>query len=154
MGMSMTVGLQHYVTFELDEHRYALKLSDIIRVINVVSITPLPQAPGIVLGVINNHGQIIPVVNLRLRFNLPERQLELADRLIIARSPKRNVALLVDAVSGVIEILPSSISTASSILPDTKYIDGAIRLSDGLILVHDLAQLLSLEEESALAAVL
>ncbi len=150
----MITVFRHYVTFELDEHRYALKLTDVVRVINVVSITSLPQAPGIVLGVINNHGQIIPVVNLRRRFNLPERQLELSDRFIIARTPKRNVALLVDAVSGVIEIPPSSISTASSILPDTKYIDGAIRLFDGIILVHDLAQLLSLEEETSLAAVL
>jgi purine-binding chemotaxis protein CheW len=150
----MTTDLRQYVAFELDEHRYALKLKDVARVINVVSITPLPQAPSIVLGVINNHGQIIPVVNLRRRFNLQERQLELADRLIVARTPKRSVALLVDAVSGVIEILPGSISTASSILPDTKYIDGAIRLADGLILVHDLAQLLSLEEETSLTAVL
>jgi purine-binding chemotaxis protein CheW len=150
----MTTDLRQYVAFELDEHRYALKLKDVARVINVVSITPLPQAPSIVLGVINNHGQIIPVVNLRRRFNLSERQLELSDRLIIARTPKRNVALLVDAVNGVIEIPPSSISTASSILPDTKYIDGVIKLSDGLILVHDLAQLLSLEEETSLTAVL
>jgi purine-binding chemotaxis protein CheW len=150
----MITDFRHYVTFELDEHRYALELQDVVRVINVVSITPLPQAPGIVLGVINNHGQIIPVVNLRRRFNLQERQLELSDRLIVARTPKRSVALLVDAVSGVIEIPPASISTASSILPDTKYIDGAIRLADGLILVHDLAQLLSLEEETSLAAVL
>jgi purine-binding chemotaxis protein CheW len=150
----MNTDLRQYLAFELDEHRYGLNLKDVVRVINVVSITPLPEAPDIVLGVLNNHGQIIPVVNLRRRFNLPERQLELSDRLIIARTPKRNVALLVDAVSGVIEIPPSRLITASSILPNTKYIDSAIRLTDGLILVHDLAQLLSMEEETSLAAVL
>ena len=60
------------VNFNLDDQKYALFLSAVIRIIRVVEITSLPKAPEIVLGVINMHGQIIPVSNIRERFQLPQ----------------------------------------------------------------------------------
>ena len=74
----------HYVVFTLDGLFYAVSLSAVSRVIRAVEITPLPKAPPIVLGVINLGGRIIPVVNIRKRFLLPERELELTDQLIVA----------------------------------------------------------------------
>jgi len=65
-----------YVVFHLDEQQYALKVSAVERVVHAVELTLLPEAPDIVLGIINIHGKIIPVVNISRRFHLPEKDIE------------------------------------------------------------------------------
>jgi purine-binding chemotaxis protein CheW len=144
----------HLVLFTLDEHRYALILSAVTRVVRTVEITPLPKAPDIVRGVVNVQGQVIPVVDIRKRFRLPEREIELSDQLIIANTSRRTVALVVDAVDGVIELSNQEMIPPERILPDTKYVEGVIKLADGLVLIHDLDKFLSLEEGKKLDAAL
>lgn len=139
-----------YVVFTLDGQRYALYLSAVERIIRVVEITPLPKAPEIVLGIINIGGQIIPAVNIRKRFRLPERELNLSDILIIAETPRRTVALMADDVSGVIEGPEQNVTEAKEILPRMEYVKGVVKLKDGMILINDLDKFLSLEEEKAL----
>ena len=63
----------HIVVFTLDEQRYALHLLAVERVVRAVEVTALPEAPEIVLGVVNVKGRIVPVINVRRRFRLPER---------------------------------------------------------------------------------
>jgi hypothetical protein len=77
------------VVFNLDEQQYALHLAAVERIVRVAEITPVPKAPAIVLGVINVQGQVIPVINIRKRFRLPDREMSLSDHLIIARTAKR-----------------------------------------------------------------
>lgn len=141
---------KQYLIFTLDENRYVLDLNCVERIAHVVEITPLPQAPDIVLGILNVGGQIIPAVNTRRRFGLPEREFELLDQLIIAHTSKRKVALLVDAVLGVIESSSDKIIKADKILPYMDYIEGVVKLEDGIILIHNLDKFLSLEEEKCL----
>lgn len=138
------------IIFSLDEQRYALRLFVVERIVRVVEFTPLPQAPEIVLGVINVRGAVMPVVNLRKRFRLPERDLNLSDHLIIAHTAKRAVALVVDAVRGVMERWEEDTTVADRILPDLAYVEGVVKLEDGLMLIHNLDTLLSLEEEKTL----
>jgi len=138
------------VVFTIDAQRYALHLHAVERIIRVVEITPLPKAPDIVLGIVNVEGQIIPVVNIRKRFRLPERELNLSDVLIIAQIPRRTVALVADDASGVIEGSGQDITEAKEILPRMEYVKGVVKLKDGLILINDLESFLSLEEEKAL----
>ena len=113
----------------------------------VAEITPLPKAPQIVLGVINIQGRIIPVINVRKRFNLPEREITLSDHLIIANTTRRTVVLVVDAVSGVVDRPEGEIIIPDKILPGLEYVQGVVKLEDGLILIHNLEMFLSLEEE-------
>lgn len=140
----------HYVVFSLDEQQYALHLSAVERIARMVEITPLPKAPEIVLGVVNVQGRIIPLVNIRRRFRLPEREMNLSDQLIIARTAKRTVALVADMVSGVIERSEREVIAAERILPRMEYVEGVVKLEDGMILIHDLDRFLSFEEEKAL----
>jgi hypothetical protein len=77
--------LQYILVFSLDEPLYALPLSSVERVVPAVEITPLPKAPEFVLGVINVHGQVIPVMDIRQRLRLPTRPVGLEDRFILAR---------------------------------------------------------------------
>ena len=127
-----------------------------------VEITPLPKAPPIVIGVINLGGRIIPVVNIRRRFQLPERELELSDQFIVAMALGRDshedggrlLALAVDAVVGVRDLSTKVTTAAETILPGLEHLEGVAKTSEGLVLIHDLGTFLSLEEESALGALL
>lgn len=141
---------QQLVSFVIDEQRYALYLSAVERIICAVEVTPLPKAPDIVLGLINLHGQIIPVFNIRKRFNLPEREIDLNDKLIIANTKRRIVGLPVDAVHSVLEYPEQDIIRPENILPGTEYLDGVVRLDNGMILIHNMDRFLSLEEEKTL----
>ncbi len=138
------------VVFNLDEQRYALYLSAVTRVVRTVEITPLPKAPDITRGVVNVQGQVVPVVDIRKRFRLPEREMELSDQLVIANTARRAVALVVDAVDGIIELSNQKMIPSEEILPSTEYIEGMVKLEDGLVLIHDLDKFLSLEEDKEL----
>jgi purine-binding chemotaxis protein CheW len=139
------------LVFHLDRQSYALRLAVVERTVRMVNVTPLPAGPDIVAGVINVHGRIIPVVDLRKRFRLPAREAALSDQLIIARTPTRPVALMADSASDVIECSEQEIVAADSIVPGMQYINGVAKLKDGIILIHDLGSVLSLDEERALA---
>ena len=107
------------VTFALDGQKYALHLSAVQLVIRAVEITPLPQAPEAVAGIINFQGQIVPVFNLRRRFHLPERELQLDDHLILARTTHRLVALVVDAVGDLVECADDESVPVDAVVPGT-----------------------------------
>jgi purine-binding chemotaxis protein CheW len=138
------------VMFMLDEQRYAMPLSAVERVVRMVEITPIPQTPEIVLGMINAQGSVIPVVDIRRRFRLPAREPRLSDQLLIARTSKRPVALVVDAVNEVAMLSGQEIIMGETILPHLDHVRGVVKRPDGLILIHDLDRFLSLEEEQAL----
>ncbi|OGV77773.1 MAG: chemotaxis protein CheW [Methylotenera sp. RIFCSPLOWO2_02_FULL_45_14] len=138
------------VIFTLDDQHYALSLPTVGRVVRIVAITPLPNAPDIILGVVNFQGQVISVINVRRRFCLPEREIAISDQLLVAHTARRPVALVADAVLDVIACEAQSLITAENILPKIEYVEGVVKLSDGLILIHDLDKFLSLEEEDSL----
>ena len=136
--------------FAIAALRCALDIATVERIIRAVEITPLPKAPDIVLGIINIRGRVIPVLNIRKRFGLPEREISINDSLIIAETLARPVALVVDEVSGVIEYNDAAVVKPGDIVPGLEYIDGVVKLNDGLVLIHDLDKFLSLEEEQLL----
>lgn len=142
--------MDEYVVLGFDAVRIALPLSAVERVVRAVYVTPLPGAPAIVSGVANVQGRIIPVVDMRKRFRLPQREMALTDRLVIAHTAQRAVALVVDSVSGVIEHAEPDRVDAETILPGLEYVDGVVKLGDGLILIHGLDRFLSLGEAEML----
>ncbi|OIP90365.1 MAG: chemotaxis protein CheW [Syntrophobacterales bacterium CG_4_8_14_3_um_filter_58_8] len=142
--------LRKLVTFSLDDRKFALYVSAVQRIIRVVEVTPLPKAPDIVSGIINMQGQVIPVFDIRMRFQLPAREVQLSDQMIIASTTKRTVALMVDSVNDVIEIPEEKIIAAEQILPELEYVEGVMKTEDGMVLIHDLERFLSLPEEKAL----
>lgn len=138
--------------FTLGEPRYALNLSVVERVVQAVEIMPLPKAPPLVLGLINVQGQVITVVDIRQCFGMPAREITVNDQFILARTSHRRVAVVADAVSGVIEPSERQWVAAGDVLPGVEFIRGVAKLDDTLVLVCDLDQILSLETERALGA--
>lgn len=136
----------HIVVFTLEGRKFALPLPAVSRVIHAVEITPLPKAPEIVSGVINLEGHILPVLDVRRRFRMPARELDPGDRMVIARTPRRSVAFVVDSAEGVMELPAGTAVAPDDIVPGIEYVEGVVRCPDGMILIHDIAKFLSLEE--------
>jgi purine-binding chemotaxis protein CheW len=150
MNESIHTITDQIVVFTLDEQLYALPLPTVARVIHAVEIRHLPKAPEIISGIINIQGQIIPVADIRKRFGLAEREIELDDRMIIADTGKRKVALFVDAVTGIKDMATRQFVNSKEALPFAGYIRGVAKIDDELILIYDLEQFLSLDEEKEL----
>ncbi|OAI25162.1 MULTISPECIES: chemotaxis protein CheW [Methylomonas] len=138
------------LVFTLDDWRYALELSGVERVYRSAAITPLPEAPDIVLGIINIKGAVLPVMNVRRRFRLPEKRLSLDDRMIVARAAERTVLLLVDSIMGVIDCTDGDITAADTVMPGFDFVTGVVRLKDGMVLIHNLSGFLALDEARTL----
>ena len=138
------------VILHVGEHTFALAAAGVERVLRAVEIEPLPEAPRGVRGIINLQGRIVPVFDLRALLGEPARTVRVDDHLLIAHTRWRTVALLVDAVTGVVPRVAAQITPAAEILPGLEAISGVLMLDDGLVLIHDLDQFLSLDETEAL----
>jgi purine-binding chemotaxis protein CheW len=138
------------VVFKLSDRCYALHLSAVQRVLRIAEIAPLPKAPAIVMGIVNVQGCITPVFDLRRRFGLPHRPIDLSDHLIVAGACRRVVAVVADAVVGVVQRLQAEITAADQVFHNLQYLEGVARLDDGLIMIHDLDTFLSPGEEQTL----
>ncbi|MBI9068209.1 MAG: chemotaxis protein CheW [Salinivirgaceae bacterium] len=134
------------ITFKLANQTFALPLADVERVIQVVEMRKLPKTPKSICGIINMHGEILPVINIRLLFMLPVREIELSDQLIIATISSRKVALLVDSTHDVVEIDEEEIIKADKIMFGMKYVTGVVKLENNMVLINDIAKFLSPEE--------
>lgn len=142
------------VTFTLDDGRYALHLGAVARVVRAAGISPLPNAPGVVAGIINVHGRVLSVMSVRARFRLPARDLSPDQQMIIARTRTREVVLVVDHVSGVVDCPDDLVLPPGEVADGVPYVAGIAKLGDGLTLIHDLDAFLSEEEEQALTEAL
>ncbi|MGD0341466.1 MAG: chemotaxis protein CheW [Bacteroidales bacterium] len=150
MSESLQAKTDQIVVFTLDELLYALPLLSVVRVIHAVEVRHLPKAPEIISGIINVQGRIIPVADIRKRFGLATREIDPDDRMIIADTGKRHVAILVDTVTGIRDLAPRQMAVAKEMLPFAEHLRGVAKIDDELILIYDLEQFLSLDEEKEL----
>jgi purine-binding chemotaxis protein CheW len=141
---------RHCVVFSLDDQYFALPLSSVERIVRAVSVTPLPKTSEIVLGIINLHGRILPVINIRRRFSLPDTEIDANHHFIIGKTSEVSVAILVDNVMDIVEISEDQFVQNKEILSNLPYISGVLKQEEQMILVHDIEKLLSLNEVKAI----
>lgn len=143
---------ERIVVFLLDGQRYGLRLGTVEHVLPAVALTTLPRAPHIVRGIFSLRGQIVPVVDIRERFQLPRRAISPEQQMIVARTARRRLAILVDATLGVVELNDSDIVRPGTILTDLPQVEGIARTAEGLVLIHDVDSFLALDEAAELDA--
>jgi purine-binding chemotaxis protein CheW len=136
------------VIVELEGQRYGLRADAVREVVRAGSITPLPNAPAVVEGVINVRGSVVAVFDLRQRFGLPARALDPSEYFALARAGDREVAVRVDRAIELVSIDPAAVDRAEPILRRSRYLAGVAKLDEGLVLIHDLEAFLS-EAEAA-----
>ena len=136
-------------------HRLGLPLGAVVQLLPMVWVTPLPQAPPVVEGVIDVRGSVVPVLDLRARLGAERRPAVPGDRLVLASLKERLVALRVDHVEELVDVPSLELQGAADLAPDGSAV-GVARLEDGLLVVHDLGRFLAADEviqlDRALAA--
>ncbi len=142
------------VVFKLDELEFAVALAVVERIVQAVEITPLPEAPHGVRGMIDLQGRVVPVFDLRARLGLPPREPRVTDLLVICHTHWRTVALLVDAAAGVVSRSEAQITPVADILPEMESVTGVMMLDGNMVLVHDLERFLAIEDHAALPSLL
>lgn len=140
------------LVFEVAGSRYGVATDVVQELVRAVAVTPLPEPPPVVEGVINVRGTVVPVFDLRRRFHLPEKEMEPSDHLVVARAGERTVALHVDRVLEVLQVTPEELAGGTALGAGSRYVSGVAKLADGLVLIHDLSTFLSEAESHLLDA--
>ncbi|RKH73523.1 purine-binding chemotaxis protein CheW [Corallococcus interemptor] len=147
---------QEVLLFTLERQRYGLPVEDVRELVRAARLTPLPQAPDVVEGLLNLRGDLLPVLDLRRRFRHPARALSPMDHFIVASAGGRRVAMRVDRAEGLHAVTAAEWDPSPRELPGVGFVAGAAKLPDGLVLVHDLRAFLSeaeaLQLDTALGA--
>ncbi len=133
-----------FLSFFLEREEYGIEILKVREIIGTMAITPVPRTPDFMRGVINLRGTIIPVVDLRLKFDMESGHI--ADGCIIvveARAVRMGIA--VDRVAEVFDIKAEDIENAPAFGPgvDTDYILGIAKSNDGVKLLLDIDKVLS-----------
>ncbi len=133
------------VTFFLGEEEYAVDILTVNEIIRLMQITPVPNAPVFLEGVVNLRGKVIPVVALRKRFDLEDRECDNNTRIIVMEVQQKIIGFMVDSVSEVLRIDERIIEDTPPIVSggiNGEYIKGVARLEGRLLIILDLDKLL------------
>ncbi|MCI0395705.1 MAG: chemotaxis protein CheW [Chloroflexi bacterium] len=105
------------LTFRLAGQEYGLLVENVRQIIEMVTITRLPEAPAAIQGVINLQGKIVPILDLRLRLGLPFKPYQLHTPIILIEHYSQVLGLVVDSVEAVTEIAPADLESNEAVLP-------------------------------------
>lgn len=140
------------VVFKLGSEEYGVLITQVMEIIRLTPATKIPRSPQFIEGIINLRGQIIPIVDMKKRFDLPATGYTGDARIIVIQVGDNTFGIEVDSVSEVLRVNSSHIDPAPKIVCsiDTKYITGVAKVEDRLLIVLDLDMLLSDEEKAQL----
>lgn len=138
--------------FRLMDDLYAVDIMRINEIIRPQKLTVLPKAPSFIEGVINLRGTVIPVVDLRKRFDMPSRPANASTRLLIIRVAGQSIGIVVDDVTEVITVPLKDIKPPPSVADGVSvyYLLGVCLSADGLVMLLDIDRLLTTTEVKAL----
>lgn len=142
--------LLQLVSFVVAGEEFGVDILKVQEIIRPVAITRVPHAPAFVEGVINLRGRIVPVIDLRKRFGLPHRERDKDTRIIVVELIDKVVGFMVDAVKEVIRVAYNTIEPPPELAVgiDAHYITGVAKLEDRLLILLDLDQVLTTEEQA------
>lgn len=149
----MTVG-ERYLSFVIDKENYCIDILTVKELLGMTNITPLPKTESFIKGVINLRGQIIPIIDLRLKFGLEEIPYTKQTGIIIVEVSFSGegmlMGIIVDRILEVINITEDNISKISYLNARIKaeYIRGIANTEDGIKIILDVLKILNSEELS------
>jgi purine-binding chemotaxis protein CheW len=140
------------VVFEMCSEFYGVDIAKVESIIKMQPITQMPHAPGFVEGVINLRGRVLPVIDLHKRFELPGQAADKNSRIIVVSVDQTEVGMIVDAVSEVLTVPEDTVEAAPEITTtvDSAFITGIAKLGERLVILLDLACILSKQEQKSL----
>ena len=142
-----------YLTFNLAEETYGLPILTVREIIGLMQITRVPRMPEFVRGVINLRGKVIPVIDLRVKFGLPGIEDTKEACIIVVDVENMLMGVKVDMVSEVMDIGADRIEDTPSfgVQVDTRFISGLGKAKEKVVIILDIAKVLTTGELAALA---
>jgi purine-binding chemotaxis protein CheW len=140
------------VSFRLGPEEYGVDIAQVQEINRMVSITTVPRAPAFMEGVINLRGQLIPIIDLRTRFGMARAEHTKNTRIVVTEIGSKRVGMVVDSVSEVLRLPLDAIEPAPDMITgvDTEYIRGVGKVEDRLIILLDLAKIVTGSEKREL----
>ncbi len=139
------------MTFQLAKEEYAIDILQVQEIVMMTQITRMPKAPHFIEGIVNLRGQMIPIIDMRKRFALPEAQHDSDTRIIIVDIGEI-VGMVVDGVRDVIRLPDSAISPPPPMIQgiSSDYLKGIGQFDERLLIMLDLEKVLTAEEHEVL----
>ncbi len=145
-----------YLLCKLGAEVYGIDISVVTDIIELQKITAVPDLPAYVRGVINLRGQVIPVIDLRLRFSMEERAYDDRTVITVVKLQNRSIGLIVDTATEVQDILHSDISPAPDFhrenAAEEQFVSGLGKLGEQVIIILDMLRLIGNEELDQLSS--
>lgn len=151
---NLTDEVIQWVTFKLGEEVYGINVMQVQEVLRLTEIAPVPGAPNYVMGIINLRGNVVTVIDARIRFGLFEKEPDDATRIIITEVDNQVIGMLVDSVAEVVNLTSSEIEKAPNLGEDnesSKYIHGVHSRDEEILILVDVDKMLSESELEAVA---
>jgi len=135
--------LVQLVSFRLGQEEFGIDILKVQEINRMVEITKVPQAPHYCEGVINLRGKVIPVIDLRKKFEMEIREWGKDTRIIVCDVDGHQIGMIVDSVEEVLRIPSSTIEPAPKILTsiNSDYISGLAKLDDRLLIFLDIGKI-------------
>jgi purine-binding chemotaxis protein CheW len=137
------------IVFTLAHEEYGIEVDKVRTIERLVPITRVPKTPTFVKGVINLRGIVIPVIDLRGRFGLPETELTENSRIVIVAAEELEVGFIVDSANDVMDVMSDAIENPPEVLGGikAKYMSGVAKIGDNrLLILLNLAEVLNRNE--------
>lgn len=141
-----------HLIFQLEERGYGIPILTVNEIIGIMDITPIPRAPGFIKGIINLRGKIIPVMDLRLKFGMPEKAYDEQTCIIIVNiefeNAMKQIGVVVDIVSEVVDIPSSEIEAPPkySSHDEGEFLIGIGKVKDKVVMLLDIERVIYFEE--------
>ncbi len=149
---STTEPVQEFLTFTLGNEEYAIDILRVQEIRGYDQVTSIANSPPFIKGVINLRGSIVPIVDLRIKFNLPSVTYDQFTVVIILNVLNRIVGIVVDSVSDVLALMPNEIKPAPEFGGsfDTQYLMGLATVEERMLILVNIEQLMSSQEMALL----
>lgn len=144
--------LQQYVTFHIAGEEYAIGITRVREIIEYDTVTRVPKTPAFIRGVINLRGAVLPVIDLAVKFGLPERAATRSTCIVVLEAFFDNevtpMGLIADAINQVVDLAPSEIEKVPSFgtKVDTEFLVGMAKLGKKFAMILNVDRVLSLDE--------
>ncbi|PWU19334.1 MAG: chemotaxis protein CheW [Bdellovibrio sp.] len=152
----MSSSFDRYLCFKVAQEEFAIPLLTVKQVIGMPEVTTVPQVPSYFLGIMNLRGQVISIIDLRLKLGIKTQEQGAEKSVIIIEMDSHSIGLVVDEVHSVLSAIAENLSPPPDLgrSPAGEYVSAVYRKDDKLILIIDILKILSVDDRAtALRAV-